>query len=153
MKKRKHKAQLGTVIHGTLQPLELIDAFADELARFRLPREVRMCVNTIAKQLDREDECIHDHVWQEDTLEWLTNRLDERSLPYSYFGTNQGDGSDFGWWPVDLDDLDPDDVMKVGDTSDVPKGYTGTVMYVNDHGNVTLYQYSRGRAREIWSIV
>jgi hypothetical protein len=43
--------------------------------------------------------------------------------------------------------------MLASDLSEVPTAYTGEVLHVNDHGNMSLYAYSRGRGREIWAIV
>lgn len=46
-----------------------------------------------------------------------------------------------------------EDGLKVSDTGDVPRGYSGEVLHVNDHGNATLYNYVNGRAYEVWGIV
>lgn len=48
-----------------------------------------------------------------------------------------------------LEDAD----LKVDDLGEVPKGFTGLVCQVSDHGNVTAYRYSRGKARELFSAV
>ena len=42
-------------------------------------------------------------------------------------------------------------MLRVNDTSEVPRGYTGEVLHVNDHGNTTLYTASRGKLTEVWS--
>jgi len=41
----------------------------------------------------------------------------------------------------------------VDDLSKVPSHYTGEVLEVNDHGNVTLYEYNQGKGKEIASRV
>jgi hypothetical protein len=42
----------------------------------------------------------------------------------------------------------------VSDTSEVPKGYQGQVLHINDHGNVTLYRaFKNGNLHEIASCV
>jgi len=43
--------------------------------------------------------------------------------------------------------------LKVDDTGEVPRGFTGLVCRVSDHGNVTVYRCSRGRFRELFSVV
>ena len=45
------------------------------------------------------------------------------------------------------------DGLKVSDTGDVPADYSGEVLHINDHGNMTLYSAERGKLTEIWSIV
>ena len=36
---------------------------------------------------------------------------------------------------------------------EVPRGYTGEVLQVSDHGNITLYTFTNGRGREVWGLV
>lgn len=46
------------------------------------------------------------------------------------------------------------DGLVVSDTSDIPRGYRGEVLHINDHGNVTLYRaFRNGNLREIASRV
>jgi hypothetical protein len=82
----------------------------------------------------------------------LFDALDAYAPAYFYFGAHPGDGADYGFW---LSESFPDDFdgLKVSDTADVPKGHTGEVLHANDHGNMTLYAYSRGRGRELWAVV
>jgi hypothetical protein len=104
---------------------------------------------------------INSHMKQEDyfssddadyDLEALFDALQEYAPPYFYFGAHPGDGADCGFW---LSESFPDDFdgLKVSDLSEVPTGYTGEVLIVNDHGNISLYVYSRGHRREVWAIV
>jgi hypothetical protein len=88
-------------------------------------------------------------------LEALFDALGEYCLPYFYFGAHPGDGSDYGYWlSEDFQDSFADDGgLIVNDTADIPRAYTGEVLFVNDHGNMTLYSASRGRLREVWAIV
>lgn len=61
-----------------------------------------------------------------------------------------------GTYRVDLDTgyLSGDfDGLKVDDLNKVPRGYTGEVLGFNDHGNTTLYRYTRGRGRVVWAVV
>jgi hypothetical protein len=85
-------------------------------------------------------------------LEELQGILENHALPYFYFGICEGDGAEFGFW-LSQDSIQEFDGLKVDDLSEVPTGYTGEVLEVNDHGNMSLYAYSRGRGREVWAIV
>ena len=85
-------------------------------------------------------------------LEALFDALNEYAPSYFYFGAHPGDGSDYGYWLSECFAEDFDG-MKVSDLSEVPTGFSGEVLKVNDHGNMTLYAYSRGRGREVWGIV
>ena len=85
-------------------------------------------------------------------LEALFDALEAYCLPYFYFGAHPGDGADYGYWLSDEWEQGFDG-LKVSDTSEVPRDYTGEVLLVNDHGNMTLYACTRGRLREVWAIV
>jgi hypothetical protein len=144
------RENMGSVSSGTMRAEDLIPAFIAEL-RWQKPlkREHRKLIREIEKAMKQEDYFDND---ASDDLEALFNALDEYCLPYFYFGAHPGDGADYGYWLSDGFE-DEFDGLKVNDTSEVPKGYTGEVLYVNDHGNCTLYAYSRGRSRKVWAIV
>lgn len=85
-------------------------------------------------------------------LEELFDTLEEYAMPYFYFGAHPGDGADYGYWLSE--DMESDfNGLKVSDLSEIETGYTGEVLLVNDHGNMTLFNCARGRLYEIWSIV
>ena len=135
---------IGTVIHGTLRPQDLIPAFLDEV-RDRAPEHyTQLCASPFGP--------IPAHAMEDDEAEWwnseeasylleeLQDLLSECAPAYCYFGAHEGDGSDFGFWPdwSALDDAIHDgDARKVGDLADVPSNWHGTVLLVNDHGNAT----------------
>jgi hypothetical protein len=48
-----------------------------------------------------------------------------------------------------LEDAD----RKVSDLCEVPRGYSGFVVHVNDHGNVSGYRFARGRAIPLFAVV
>ncbi|MFA6270921.1 MAG: hypothetical protein WC657_06985 [Candidatus Paceibacterota bacterium] len=89
-------------------------------------------------------------------LEDLFDALDLFSPDYCSFGASEGDGACFGWW-ISSDSLEDDcrygEVLKVSDLAEVAEDYTGTVLLVNDHGNETLYSFTNGESREVWSVV
>jgi hypothetical protein len=160
---------IGSVSSGTMREQDLIPSFLWEAKHLRLTRAERKEVTQINSRVNRAesaeigqglnyrntngDVCGY---WESETssfdLEELFNILDAHSLPYFSFGSHPGDGADYGWWLPEGFDEDFDG-LKVSDTSEVPKGYTGEVLHVNDHGNVSLYSYSRGRSKEIWAVV
>lgn len=49
--------------------------------------------------------------------------------------------------------VDDFDGLRVSDLSEVPDDYTGEVLHVNDHGNMTLYACTDGECSEVWSVV
>ena len=160
---------IGSVSSGTMRAEDLIPAFLSELRSQKpLRREHRKLVREITQRMDADythDGCglwncgmnqdAENYFGTEDAdydLESLFDALNEYAPAYFYFGAHCGDGSDFGYWLSEgfADDFDG---LKVSDTSEVPRGYSGEVLHVNDHGNCTLYAYSRGRGREVWAIV
>ncbi len=86
-------------------------------------------------------------------LEGLFDRLEYYAPPYFYFGAHPGDGADYGFW-LREDWEAAFDGLKVSDLAEVPKGYRGEVVHINDHGNMSLYCKGRnGQFREVWAIV
>jgi hypothetical protein len=157
----KHKrTNIGSISHATLLNEHLLPRFADELLAQKPCRRVHRSL--ACKIRRRVDKCLrgrfshNDEYFVSENAQWdldaLMDALNEYAPAYFYFGTHSGDGSDFGYW---LPECFPEDFdgLKVSDTSEVPRGYSGEVLFVNDHGNMTLYAYSRGRGREVWAIV
>lgn len=150
-------ASFGSISHGTLRDEDLLDTFADTLDSLlkMQPRSFKRAsyralireAYKILRDMERDPEGEHfasDHVAD------LQDALNDFAPPYAYFGALEGDGSDFGFW---LGDLDAFDGLRVNDTSEVPKGYRGEVLHVNDHGNATLYATTARGLREVWAVV
>lgn len=151
--KRNWYGGIGSVSTGTLVTTDLLESFIWEAKHLRLTKEERKQVSLIAKVDYTGTEEFQDvEGLHEDDLQTLFDILDAHSLPYFYFGAHPGDGADFGWWLSETIEQDFDG-LKVNDTSEVPKGYSGEVLHVNDHGNLTLYSASRGRLHEVWAVV
>lgn len=145
---------IGSVSSGTMREEDLIPAFTDELERLALANHNRQHLVKVAElrgEMDKPGYYDTDEA-SFDLNETLFDALNEYALPYFYFGAHPGDGADYGFWLSEGFEYDFDG-LKVSDTSEIPRGYTGEVMLVNDHGNVTLFRVVRGRKYEIWSVV
>lgn len=137
----------GSISRGTMRVEDLIDTFSYELRKLaKASRRIREFV-PLLKKCDKysEDDAA-------DLVKDLFDALGEFAPPYCYFDAHEGDGSDYGFWPS-FDAIKDSDALKVSDLSEVPRGYSGEVFLTNDHGNLTLYNYARGRSREVWGIV
>ena len=134
------KINIGTLIHGTLNETDLLTAFATELSRVsdvgheELRREA---YREAGNPTENATEIIND----------LMDALNEYAPAHTYFGTLEGDGSDFGFWP----DGEP---FELCDTTKTREGWIdndcNVIVEINDHGNVTVMDMNRN---EIWSAV
>lgn len=79
---------IGSVSHGTMRPEDLIPVFVQYVEEFAPDQTPENAFFT-----DTEDD-----IW---LLEELFDILDSVSPPGCYFGSHPGDGSDYGWWPID----------------------------------------------------
>ena len=146
------KITLGTVSHATMRPEDLIPCFLELLKELDTNKEY-------SSVIAEGEQIIQDEDWDNENTSMFLNEdlweaLNNFSPPYCYFGANEGDGSDYGFWANDIEDTLQDfDGLKVKDLSEVTEDYTGEVFLVNDHGNVTFYNAEKGKVTEIWSIV
>jgi len=140
--------QIGTLIHGTLRSEDLIPAFTSELAN--LSDRQHPLLDEI-NQFDWASEDIRLNIGdsQQEIASELVNdlmdALNEYAPAHAYFGTLEGDGSDFGFWP-DTDSFEGCD-KHVMETPSPLRGDTewfdldcGVIVQVNDHGNVSVSQ-------------
>ncbi len=142
--KTKHTAEFGSISHGTMLAEDLIPVLASEL-------EWLEGTSGPNKKLIGEA-CSYRDEEADKLLSKLFDALNEYAPPYGYFGSHPGDGADYGFWLSEGWDQDFDG-LKVSDTCEVPKSYSGEVLHVNDHGNCTLYVARRGKLTEVWAIV
>jgi len=136
---------LGSVSSGTLKPEDLIAAFAAALDNL----EPRSALAAEAQEYDPETAEPDVGNW---LLEELFEALDDLAPPYCYFGTVDGDGADFGFWPeYDLirEALAGGDLLQVTDIREIPKDYDGQALRVRD-GYMTLFAVVDGAAYEVW---
>lgn len=152
----ERKAEFGSISTCTLRTQDLIRAFTDELEHLEHG-------GTQAQEITRN---INESIWEDDndpywdsedaqhTLEELFDALNEYAPPYGYFGAHEGDGADFGFWPISEIFDNPEDpgVTKVNDLSEAIE--PGEYLVVNDHGNCTFgYVDDSGEFHEVWAIV
>lgn len=143
---KRTAASFGSISSGTLRAEDLIPEFAYELRRLRgsLPRNIAKNITAFNNGKLEFDES--------ELVDALMDELNQFAPPYAYFGAHIGDGADFGFWLSE--DLERDfDGLRVNDTSEIPRDYTGEVLFINDHGNITLFAARKGKLREIWSVV
>jgi hypothetical protein len=92
---------VGTISHGTLKTEDLIVAFADALNTYgsgegnaKLVMEAFEAVQAMTTNIIEAEEA------NEIVVE-LQDSLDEIAAQHGlYFGNTEGDGSDFGFWPI-----------------------------------------------------
>ena len=138
---------IGTLISGTHRTQDLIPVFLEQLGRedTTLPG-------------DDDDEWWYSEEAQE-YVHGLFDELDATSPPYCYFGAHEGDGSDFGFWPIfhryDEYEMDRENVFVCNDASKLcsPECHHSEAFVINDHGNVAFYQWGGHDWEEIWSCV
>ncbi len=103
MRTRINKVEVGTLIHGTLRDEDLLQAFADELARIDIKRfdeVIKPDAHLFAESANLTTEEIVEALGEDvtDVINDLMDALNEYA-PYGYyFGSIEGDGSDFGFW-------------------------------------------------------
>lgn len=147
------RATIGSLSHGTMRHEHLIPVFSDEIRRLakhdRDSNRRRYAARVLGSDNADPDEQLHE----------MFEVLNAYAPPYAYFGSHEGDGSDYGYWPaiesLEDDANEGDTVVKVAAGDPWPEGLRSRgvsfVMEVNDHGNVSLRHACNGR--EAWSIV
>ena len=160
----QNKPQLGSISSGTHLPEDLIPAFAEELERLSKDANGQVADNDTRRLLERADELTEagfedaDEADLDGLQEDLFIALEELAPPFVYFGTSPGDGADFGFWPAIEALEDAVRFSEVTQSEDSPEGAPkgdepGAWMQVNDHGNVTLWEFDGTAWREVWSCV
>lgn len=131
------KPSVGSISEGTMRVADLLGSFAWELKHISdKPEHVTLAEEAETREetligADQPDETDKDH----ECLAALFDALDELAPPYCYFGANEGDGASYGFWPS-MDAIDELPRIKNEEGEDLPDEDHA---YVNDHGNVTVY--------------
>ena len=150
---------IGSISNGTMRAEDLIPTFADTLRALAPTGAEGAHHRALADECDaldfeNGDQDEIDFILNED----LFDALNEYADPFCYFGSHPGDGADYGFW-VDIDAVEEairdGELLKVNDYGDIPLGHTGLVVFVSDHGNMTLYQSTPQAPilTEIWGVV
>ena len=189
--------RIGSVSHGTLRADDLIPTFLDTLERLggsdAVSAACRDAVFPSHINVPEGPAPNYGYTWSDaespetraylesddaaDDIRQLVDALNALAPDYTYFGTHEGDASDYGYWPswdsIESDSItvaeylkDPEGstwgILRVSDLAELPWSYVGAVLLVNDHGNATCYSRSRasfgssGDDRhlvELWSCV
>lgn len=131
-----YKPSLGTISHGTLQPGDLMISFADELRRINPDHELVAIADAVQACWSAGWSDIYEHENASELINDLEDALNEHAPPFCYFGSLEGDGSDFGFWPS-MSAID--ELPRVSDPNEVEQHMGEECAFVNDHGNVTVY--------------
>lgn len=177
---KKHKAELGSISHGTMRDEDLIPCFLNHIqyldpkriTKLRKDKEWTVITNWFKNHSDEDLRGLTkkllklkgeyargaydpNRFYYSFYTEELFGILNEYSPPYASFGSSEGDGSDYGFWLGRWEDIkESADAPIVSDSSELPPKHRGEWFQVSDHGNVTLYiRNSKGKDTEIWGIV
>jgi hypothetical protein len=148
MRKPKY-LPLGSVSSGTMRSEDLIPAFEGALREVRGGSAELVSLRRYTTSLSSDEE-------KANYVESLFDTLNDYAPPFCYFGAHEGDGAAYGCWPsysVIAEAIRYGEAIEISDLSELPKGYTGDVFLVNDHGNMTHYRCVKGRTYEQWSLV
>ena len=136
--------QLGSISTGTLNPEDLLPTFARELERHAPDHALVTAANAVQ---------VYDDGGASDLINEIQAELQSYCPPFVTFGTLEGDGADFGFWP-DMDSLeealiDPEWTLIDGELYRIPRD-EAVLVHVNDHGNVTVMDLNRN---VLWAVV
>jgi len=108
------KIREGSISWGTLRPQDLLRAFADEYQRLLPFNGVRMAdeARDIAQSIDDAEQSIGHPSLMATLYDDASEMIDVLTQEFNrfaetrgfYFGTTEGDGSDFGFWRCEDDE-------------------------------------------------
>lgn len=159
-KRRPYYLDIGTVSHGTMRTIDLLESLSDALDELLTSRVERSLIYEARRAIKAHSSNKLRHIDGADIVSALFDALDAHCPAYCYFGAIEGDGSDYGCWPIDEwtireaiyngDMLSVDSMPTYRELVDSGANYA---IAVNDHGNMTLYGFKGRRVVELWSIV
>ena len=161
MSKKAKTANFGSVTTHTMRPEDLIPAFADELDYLRNgTNRKHQKLTTAARNLKIDAEGYYkDEDGAREVLSELFGALNGYAPDYGYFGASPYDGADYGFWLPEFFEQEFEGA-KISDLSELAELDTTMVseaLYVNDHGNMTLYAaWTRGKKttwKDVWAVV
>ena len=136
--------EVGSISTGTLNPEDLLPTFARELERHAPGHALVTAAYAIQ---------VYDDGGASELINEIQEELQNYCPPFVTFGTLEGDGADFGFWP-DMDSLeealiDPEWTLIDGELYRIPRD-EAVLVHVNDHGNVTVMDLERN---VLWAVV
>lgn len=170
-------ARLGEVSNATLRTVDLLNAFHSALEGcvtlngdfLSLPENFPMR-DRLAKLLGKaqdafadDGETLADEDNAQEIVAELIDALSEFAPAYAHFGSHEGDGACFGFWP-DIETAKECVGFVSSKTQEEPdRDFRGEWLHINERGNCTLYvrednatdAFAKDGAvdREIWSVV
>ena len=150
--------QLGSISTGTLRPEHLLPVFVDTLLGIDNSNGGQTHGYPFTYQNAWDSDYDADSYWNsaypDEDLEIVSNLLNELCPPFVYFGTLEGDGADFGFWPdrdAIQEAIDPTScLVRINANGDYVLEEDGVIVQYSDHGNVTVMDLERN---VIWSTV
>ena len=144
--------QLGSISHGTLRTQDLLPVFLETLTALGgdVPSDLECgahieYLNWPGPGTTACDE--DDKFWSSEEAMWdmeaLTDGLNNLCPPFVYFGTLEGDGSDFGFWP-NYDGMTESNIEGLDEFE-----ADGAIVKYTGNGNVTVMDMERN---VIWSV-
>ena len=143
--------ELGSISTGTLRPEDLLPTFARELERHAPDHALVTAADDILNRLPDD----WDGGGASELINQIQDELQNHCPPFVIFGSLEGDGADFGYWP-DMERLQealrwerdhyPDDSVPDELTLDDD----GVIVQISDHGNVTVMDLERN---VLWAVV
>ena len=95
---------IGSISHGTLRTCDLLPVFLDAVEQFAPAHHEALMVQPFSFIPDYVQDEEDSEWWDSDEaaekLEQLTEILQENAPEGTYFGAHEGDGSEFGFWPL-----------------------------------------------------
>ena len=146
--------QLGSISTGTLRPEDLIPAFNNALTQMHDGHycDIDEMMNDEAGNAAEFGKQPSNDELQRRVVDRLMDELQDACPPFVYFGTLEGDGADFGFWP-DMDRLE-EEMRSTTSDFQADNCWTladdGVIVNVSDHGNVTVMDMERN---VLWSVV
>lgn len=98
------RLEIGSVIHGTMREEDLIPAFIAVLENLELSREEVDLIDDVKRHMKQSDYESGDASYYLNDV--LFNLLNDHVPPDCYFGSTEGDGSDYGCWPTGDEKID-----------------------------------------------
>ena len=103
-----HAPKEGTLIHGTLRSVDLIDTYVEAVKDTPEYNRMKSSDSALREALQNLGEDYDEYApfWDTDDAailaDDLADILDTHAPAGTYFGAHPGDGSDFGFWPEEF---------------------------------------------------